>query len=416
MRKIIVLILVLMILMIFITPPLIPAPFTTENSNWDGVSEFKKILEANSFEIMETTQPLRLLGNLDVDIIIIIGANLPYFREDGNFLREFVSEGGNVILFEDRGYAKSLASSFGINFGGTVVDRDYFDLNPYHPIINQSSLFPSNSDIEYYTLVFNKAVRVQQSFALANTQYFPLLATQGTTWEDSNNDGKFYRTRELISPSEGCFLGGFLEFQTSNGKFVTIGDSALPTNDMIEHKENKKWLLDLIKFLEVTDGNKILFDESRKIWLPPTGKAAVGLLSVLILGIFHSPLISILTIIVIGTIIFIKKESNISKSIENYIKSRKSVKLEHIPAFLQSEEEEDLAHIAKRQEPNLYRVLLTDHVQEIIHDLNEFEKRDIERTLRKRLFDVQDYNKVIKRIKTYSDLQIKKGENQYESE
>ena len=82
-----------------VIPPLQPASFTIENSNWDGLSKFKALIEENrSITVSETTIPLRLLGEIEADIIIIVGGNLPYFSEESNFLREFVEKGGDVII------------------------------------------------------------------------------------------------------------------------------------------------------------------------------------------------------------------------------------------------------------------------------------------------------------------------------
>ena len=102
-------------LIVIVIPPIQPAPFTINNNNWDGLSEFKELVELR-MNVAESTIPLRLIGGAsNYDVIIIVGGNLPYFSEDSNFLYQYVRKGGNVIIFEDNGYANILPSAFGIS-------------------------------------------------------------------------------------------------------------------------------------------------------------------------------------------------------------------------------------------------------------------------------------------------------------
>ena len=229
------------IVIILLIPPIQPASFTIENQRWDGLSKFKTLIEENkNIKVKETTIPLRLLGEIETDIIIIVGGNLPYFTEESNYLREFVEMGGDVILFEDLGYARLLTSAFGLTMGGNIIaqDQDFHDKNPYLPLIDQLGIGFLEHNSTTYSLIFNKAVRVQISRSLENTRFQPLFATKGRVWEDQNFDGKFYRTNESVV--EECYLGGILTFTNQGGNFIVIGDSAFPTNDMINQKDNQE--------------------------------------------------------------------------------------------------------------------------------------------------------------------------------
>ncbi|MFW9905009.1 MAG: DUF4350 domain-containing protein [Candidatus Thorarchaeota archaeon] len=389
------------IVLILLIPPLQPASFTIENRNWDGLSEFKALIEGNkNVRVSETTIPLRLLGGIKPDMIIIVGGSLPYFTEESSFLRDFVEKGGDVILFEDLGYARLLTSAFGLTMGGTVIDQENHDKNPYLPIINQLGIgFPENN-ITTHKLVFNKAVRVESSWSIDNTTFQPLFATEGLVWEDQNYDGKFYRTNESI---EECFLGGILSF-SQGGNFIVIGDSAFPTNDMIDQKDNKKWLTNLFSYL-LPDGEKtVLFDESRKLWIPPTGKAAIGTACVFFLSIFHSPIVAIVLMIIIGGILGMRRTNHINKLASSFWKSlQPQVDTKPLPIFLQSEEENELARLTKRSvTPELYRAMLADEIRQTSSNMTPKEKIKYENYLRYRYIDVKMFSKLTKELKKHS--------------
>ncbi|UCG04287.1 MAG: DUF4350 domain-containing protein [Candidatus Heimdallarchaeota archaeon] len=390
------------VVLILLIPPLQPASFTIENRNWDGLSKFKALIEKNNdVTVGETTIPLRLLGEIEADIIVIVGGNLPYFTEESNYLREFVENGGDVILFEDHGYARILTSAFGISLGGTIIDqnKESHDRNPYLPVVNEYGIGFPEQNSSVHTLVFNKAVRVSHSRSVQDSTFYPLFVVEGRVWEDKNNDGKFYRTNESVV--EDCYLGGKLTFNNHGGNFIVIGDSAFPTNDMINQKGNQDWLSDLFSYLLSNGGKKVLFDESRKLWIPPTGKAAVGTITVLIMSIFHSPLIAIVSVIIIGGIIGMRRTEQINKVATNFQKSLRPQKdVKPIPAFLQSEEENELARLSKRSViSDLYRAMLTDEIRQIAPDISPLSKARYENYLRYRYIDVNLSSNLIEELK-----------------
>jgi hypothetical protein len=388
------------IILILLIPPLQPASFTIENRNWDGISKFKTLIEENEgVSVRETTIPLRLLGGIKPNIIIIVGGNLPYFTEESTFLRDFVEKGGNVILFEDHGYARLLTSAFGLTMGGTIINQDNHDKNPYLPIIDQLGIGFLENNTTPYKLIFNKAVRVDISSFIENTTFRPLFTTEGLAWEDQNHDGKFYRTNESI---EECFLGGILSF-SQGGNFIVIGDSAFPTNDIIDKKDNKKWLSSLFSYL-LRDGEKtVLFDESRKLWIPPTGKAALGTSCVLFMAIFHSPIVAIISMIIIGGIIGMRRTKQINKLAGNFRKSlQPQVDIKPLPIFLQSEEENELARLTKRSViPDLYRAMLADEIRQTSSNMSADEKIKYENYLRYRYIDVKMSRNLTKELKKH---------------
>ena len=397
----------LVVLITIIVPPIQPASYTTQNTEWDGVSTFINRFD-NNLRISVTNVPMSLLGDLSdiTDIIVIIGGNLPYYPEESRHLVNYVSNGGRAVLFEDKGYGRILTESFGLSLGGILIDQDFHGRNPYHTKTYQDEFHIQNIVMNPRTVIFNHVVRVEQTFVLPNTRYYPLFPLNGSVWEDKNNDGKFYQEGEKCHVTP--FVGGILEYPDTGGVFAVIGDSALPTNDMISREENAEWLSEFINFLSRDGKTRVLFDESRKLWIPPTGKGLVSYISVIILGIFHSPLIAFSTMIILGGILAIRKNEEIIAFSQRLKKPFDNTSRTPSQAFLQSAEEEVFSKFGKSSSrSNLYRDLLIEELLEIAEKLTEDEKRYFENSLRQRIFTFADYEK-----HRYQIRQIKKKINE----
>ena len=218
----------------------------------------------------------------------------------------------------------------------------------------------------------------------------------GEIWEDKNYDGHFYKESEKYSQVE---IGAMITFPETGGSFTLVGDSAFPTNDMIDREENKEFLSDLIEFISREGRTKVIFDESRKIWLIPTGKAIYSLLTVLIMGLFHSPLIAFITLVLIGGILATKKSQTIIRFTQQlkhpFSKNDKVASY----AYLQSEEEEVFGRLVKTAaKVNVYRTLLIEELQKA-PKLSDSEKRYFEHYLRARFFERNDYEKLSEQLK-----------------
>ena len=381
-------------------PPLKAATHTIENKEWNGLSEFNSLLQSNNLNTSETTAPLRLQGDLTLttDIIIIVGGNLPYFAEESSYLLDYVVKGGRVVLFEDLGYGRSLTSAFGLKMGGKLIDQDNHALNPNQPEVQQDTFIEQRITFPTRSLVFNHPVRITKSESLTDSTYRPLFLLSGNVWEDRNFDGQYYEESERCD--QEAAIGSMIIFPESGGSFTVIGDSSFPTNDMIHREENKEWLSDLIQFLTRGGKTQVLFDESRKIWLIPTGKALYSLVTVLIMGLFHSPLIAFITLVLVIGIFATRKNQSIINFSQQFKQQFSSGEMVASYAYLQSEEEEVFGRLVKTaSKANVYRTLLLEQLQQNSTKLSINQKKYFEHYLRNRFFERTDYEKLSNKLK-----------------
>lgn len=398
-KQVILLFLVISGVVLLLIPPLIPASYTIENTEWDGISQFNSLLQSNNLITSETTFPLRLQGDMsqNTDIIIIIGGNLPYFVEESQYLYDFVTKGGQVILFEDLGYGRTLSSAFGLRMGGIIIDQDNHALNPYQPKVQQEGFVTQSISFPSRNLVFNHAVKVSLSGYLTDSIYRPLFTVNGNIWEDRNFDGQFYKESERCISQTA--IGAMIMFPETGGSFTVVGDSSFPTNDMIDREENREWLSDLIEFISRDGRSNVIFDESRKIWLLPTGKAIYSLITVLIMGLFHSPLIAFITLVLLGGIFATKKNKSIIRFSHKLKQPFSNNDRIASYAYLQSEEEEVFGRLVKTAaKTNVYRSLLIEELQRA-PKLSNSERKYFEYYLRQRFFERSDYEKFSEQLK-----------------
>ncbi|MFX1506392.1 MAG: hypothetical protein ACFFDC_09780, partial [Promethearchaeota archaeon] len=134
------------------------------------------------------------------------------------------------------------------------------------------------------------------------------------------------------------------------------------------------------------------------------GKAAIGTSCVFFMSIFHSPLIAITLVIIIGGIIGMRRTKQINKLASSFRKSLQPQEdTKPLPIFLQSEEENELARLTKRSvAPDLYRVMLADEIRQTSSNMSPIEKIKYENYLRYRYIDVKMSSNLTKELKKHS--------------
>ena len=136
------------------------------------------------------------------------------------------------------------------------------------------------------------------------------------------------------------------------------------------------------------------------MWLLPTGKAIYSLISVLIMGLFHSPLIAFTSLVIIIGIFATKRNEQILDFGQKVKKSlSEDAKIASF-AYLQSEEEEVFGRMVKTSiKANVYRTLLIEELQRANKKLYDHEIKYFEFRLRARFFERNDYEKYSEELK-----------------
>jgi hypothetical protein len=118
------------------------------------------------------------------------------------------------------------------------------------------------------------------------------------------------------------------------------------------------------------------------------------------MGLFHSPLIAFITLVLIGGIYATKKNQMILR-FSNQLKKPFSDKEKIVSyAYLQSEEEEVFGRLVKTaSKTNAYRTLLLEELQRYSPRLSENERKYFEHYLRQRFFERNDYEKYSNKLR-----------------
>ncbi|MHA2364662.1 MAG: hypothetical protein ACXAC7_11950 [Candidatus Hodarchaeales archaeon] len=339
-------IIIFLIILIYFIPNPAPPPLTTANSNWDGTSKMKILLKNDNNQIRSiiSSPSIYFIGNPKNTLIIVVGSNKPYFENEVNFFVNFVKEGGKLLLFEDNGYSRNIFEGFGFKLSQyPIVDSINYDKHPSLPVLkselidNQTFDVQLNQpvglipDLNYLYDLFGNRIILKE-----------LLITSNYTFEDYDSNGIY--SEDIDSLTGITVLGYHLQIQ-NGGSLIAIGETQLPINDMIERKNNSQFILKLMNILdEDSHSSTILFDESKKLWIP-IGPGLNNNINYFILFIFHSFQFLGIALIILGGIIFIIYR----KELESIFREIKYKKTDLVLPYLPTIEEETLISLILEQ-------------------------------------------------------------------
>jgi hypothetical protein len=276
------------------------------DKDWEQCSNLQTVLAGdNSFEVMSLVgSPTILSGVKDPEktMYIAIGIEKQYKPSEKEIIKNFVKEGGKVILADDYGFADDLSNEYGVTFYGQTMWDQYYLANESFPVV------PANLSLDHYLIVLSEPT------GLANQSYEdPLKGEFIYTWI-ANGSEKSYVDRNnnhRIDPADAHDnIPIVLTVQynmnakgnsgiSPAGRIVFFSDTSPFTNDMFidssqlrqriaeDHNfygrnppeqfnisslkgTNREFVKNLIDYL-LPAGGKIIFDESRH---PQTGYTA----------------------------------------------------------------------------------------------------------------------------------------------
>lgn len=234
-------------------------PWTVERqmsaytNNWNDVSIFRDALERHGYgteAILSSPRVLDLEKDWSGSVLIILGVERPYTKQELASINHFLEKGGRLFLADDGGYSAPLLRAVA---GDVTVNRsrlyspDYIK-NP--DFIRATGYIDSGPIInKKYSLLTDRPAAFQG--AVSGT---PFIYTDNRSWIDVNGN----KEKDLAEES-GTYVLGF--FDTGN---AFISDPSLFINDMAVRFQNLALGLDIINAM-LPKGGKVIFDESRHV-------------------------------------------------------------------------------------------------------------------------------------------------------
>jgi len=245
-----------------------PPSFSIYNTNWDGCSKFKELIENDGFRVKTLISSLSMINRTKQPaVLVIIGPSKPYSPSEimPNLLY-FLQSGGGILIADDFGSGNTILQFlqpfflFQVRFSDKVLmDAGSFDKNPVLPVITNFRSHPITSGVNSILLNYASAIVGPNDTSLILLP--PIASTTRFSWLDADHDYE-YDTDEQVGP-----FTVVTAFEVLNGSVVIVSDSSIFINDMIERADNAKFALNIVNWL--SDNNKsatIIFDESHLAW------------------------------------------------------------------------------------------------------------------------------------------------------
>lgn len=247
--------------------PVPDPPYGSNNTGWQGTSTYRDSFEAQGYLVsrLVLSPSLSQIGDPSTHLVVVVGGHKPYLPNEIQFFLDFVLRGGHVLLYEDFGFGRTLATAFGMNLSRSpVVDTVSYQTHPHLLVPREVS-----GSIGEVSVVLNQPARVQilqDTLEDLNSPYslHPLLNTSAQTFEDLNLDGRFDQANDR--PVGQSMVACQLSFE-GKGSFTVVGDAQLPTNDMVPQLDNELFLA-LLSSLYPARVTQVVFEDSHKLWLP----------------------------------------------------------------------------------------------------------------------------------------------------
>ena len=218
--------------------------FMASNTMWNGINKFSKEFNAQN---IDSTTALPAAPQRDVLIAV---PNLEYSPEELIQMKQFVENGGKLIMMDDFGYGNSFLEYAGlmVRFSNVPLLDPLFNYkNEYFPRITDFTANISNSGIKVIAFDHGSALSgVSQSQALAWSSNMSFLDTnQNGNWDNSEPKGPF-----VVAAS----------YNLGQGTIDLVADPSLIMNAMAGSNDNKAFVNYLINSHGTSE--KVLFDRS----------------------------------------------------------------------------------------------------------------------------------------------------------
>ncbi|MBN1188899.1 MAG: hypothetical protein JXA46_04030 [Dehalococcoidales bacterium] len=220
--------------------------FMFSNSTWNGIRDFSRRFNV---EQLSSLKNLPSASESEKDVLIII-PNLEYNTADLLLIKQYVEQGGNLLLMDDFGYGNDVLAVLGsrARFDNSVLlDPLFCYKSQYLPFAVDFSPELREEGVSVVGLNHATVLHLEdESEALA--------WSSGTGYLDANNNGQF----EDDEPSGPFAIAA--RFGAGKGSITLVSDPSLIINAMSGQEDNTAFISRLIS----ADGQavRVILDHS----------------------------------------------------------------------------------------------------------------------------------------------------------
>jgi len=314
-----------------------PPSFSIYNTDWNGCSKFKELVENEGFKVKTLVSSLGMINRVEQPaVLLIIGPSKYYSPSDIiPSLLLFLQSGGGLLIADDFGSGSmilQLLFNFQIRFSDNILmDAGSYEKNPVLPVITNFMPHPITSGVQ--SLLLNYASAIVGPNDTSNILLPPIAMTTRISWLDADHDYE-YDANETVGPFT---VATAIETQ-NNSRIVIVSDASIFINDMIERADNARFALNIVNWLSgFNKSATIVFDESRLDWGLSSSIVYFSTIIGYVAWLSAIPYVSlILPFFIVFTVkkwIPVVREGKKFKPLKIYRKRGKTVFLEKIKAY-----------------------------------------------------------------------------------
>lgn len=203
------------------------APFAAFNSDWTGASDLRKLADEDGRTTFVSNGAIPAEASPNETVVLLLGVAEPD-NETQQSIGQFVNQGGTVIVTADTGFhSNTLLGTVGATAriqNGPLRDPRNYHRSPLLPIA-ESTENTNSPNVSQFTLNHAGIVSPNDATVMAQTSEFAYV--------DTNQNGQFDSSESLsrrpVMTTE----------QVGDGRVLTISDSSVFVNGMMERDGNK---------------------------------------------------------------------------------------------------------------------------------------------------------------------------------
>lgn len=224
--------------------------FMAGNRMWNGVRDFLRNKEVTTIESLDS------ITNAPPDTSLIVIPYLEFTESELLKLKDFVDQGGTLLLLDDYGYGNSILEYLGVKVrfsGEPLIDPLFCYKNQSLPRVTDFP--PSITEKGVSLVVLNHAT------VLKNTEDAEVLALSSLTSLIDVSQTGGVSAPELTGPFPVA-----ARVRIGNGTIILASDPSLMINSMVNRDDNSVFVTTLIELGGV--GREVLFDVSHLTQTP----------------------------------------------------------------------------------------------------------------------------------------------------
>jgi len=236
------------------------AAFGPFNVNWDGTSEFRGQVAADTD--LTTMVDADRYGSVDANstVAFVVAPDREYDTADAARIRQFLDDGGTLVVLENFAPAgNALLEDVGATArvdGRLVRDEQEYADAPTMPVATNVTEHPLTGGVDQLTLNYASVVEPGESTVLIRTSEFAYLTEDESVELDDDT--------ELVSAPVATVES------VGAGRVVTVSDPSILINVMRDRPDNEQFLRGLY-----AGADTVLLDRSHADGIPALASAVL---------------------------------------------------------------------------------------------------------------------------------------------